>query len=409
MTSSSSLIDNQYLDSNGALLIAGVTVSVIKDSEQLASLVAQWCQKDWLALDTEFVRRDTYRAIPALIQFYDGEQVWLLDPQQDIDLTLLAQVFESDCIQVLHSAAEDLGVLYQCSGVWINRLQDTQIGMALLNLGQSVGYQKMIEALLAIELDKDETQSDWLARPLSKQQVQYAAEDVIHLAEAWQIQSQKMQQKDNELPLPNQLQRQSCWLDDGSKLVNRAKALHQMEEELAFERVKGAKRLHPKSLIIVKKLAGWREALAQKSNVPKGRILNDKSIVEIAMRQKSDRAFLAQAGVGSSLMKQFGDELIEVIEQAKAVPDQELPERYVLLPKDASGWLKRCHQQVERKAFKLDMDTTLLCRKKDLQDMVTTAWLSRKNEWPIEVDGWRQQILQDDISEIVDQLIADRS
>ena len=132
-----------------------VPVQFITTDQLLVDLSGEWASLPWIALDTEFVRRDTYRAIPALIQVFDGSSVWLIDPQSGLDFSPLAEVMQSECVKIVHSAAEDLGVLFQCTGVWVKNLHDTQLAMSLLNLGQSVGYQKMISTILEVNLDKD--------------------------------------------------------------------------------------------------------------------------------------------------------------------------------------------------------------------------------------------------------------
>jgi ribonuclease D len=377
--------------------IAGHPVHFVSGNEQLQQLVDQWMNLPWVALDTEFVRRDTYRAIPALIQVFDGQDVWLIDPESALDLTIMADFMVSDCIKVLHSAAEDLGVLFRATGAWLKNLCDTQLALALLNQGQTVGYQKMISSLLEVELNKDETKSDWLLRPLSDQQIQYAAEDVIYLAQAWEILEAQLLE----------LNRLGWLKEDSLDLVNRSRALYEMEGDMAFHRVKGTGRLNSRALAVVRALAIWRERLAAEKDIPKGRILADAQIVEIALRKATNRVVLDQLAVPKGIIRNYGVLIGELVKGAMALDESQLPERYQLLPKEAKSWLEALYKPVKQVAAELNIDPAVICRKKQFQYLVNKAFRYQELvDWPEDISGWRRELIECQVMDVLKELMA---
>jgi len=372
-------------------------VHFVSDNEELHRLVNQWMNLKWVALDTEFVRRDTYRAIPALIQIFDGQDVWLVDPSSSLDLSIMADLMTADCMKVLHSAAEDVGVLYQATGAWLKNMCDTQLALALLNLGQTVGYQKMIATILEVEIGKDETQSDWLVRPLSEQQIQYAAEDVIYLAHAWEHLEAQLIEKD----------RLNWLMEDSQQLVDRSRALYEMEGDLAFQRVKGTGRLNSRALAVVRALAIWRERLAAEKNIPKGRILADAQIVEIALRKATNRVVLDQLAVPKGIIRNYGVLIGELVKGAMAIDDSQLPERYQLLPKEAKSWLEAVYKPVKQLAAGLNLDPAVLARKKQFQYLVNKAFRYQEIvEWPEDIIGWRRDLIEESVMDSLNVLLA---
>src|SRR5262245_38627683 len=155
--------------------------TLIETRNSLAEAYRQWAEAPVLGLDTEFVRTNTFFHKLGLIQVSDGQASWLVDPLAARDLTPLAAVFRSPGVKVLHSASEDIEVFYRNLGVLPEPLFDTQIAGALAGAGAFRSYQKIVAAYLGVELAKEETRTDWIARPLSAAQLAYAAEDVAFL------------------------------------------------------------------------------------------------------------------------------------------------------------------------------------------------------------------------------------
>jgi len=158
----------------------------VLDDEHLTRLCDAWRQLSFVALDTEFMRVDTFYPIAGLIQVGDGRCAYLIDPLRISDWSAFCGLLEDERVtKVLHACSEDLEVLLRLTGSLPSPLFDTQLAAGYLNIGFSMGYSRLVHAVLGIELPKGETRSDWLQRPLSEMQVRYAAEDAQHLAELY--------------------------------------------------------------------------------------------------------------------------------------------------------------------------------------------------------------------------------
>ena len=165
-----------------------IEIHWIRDDQSLAEHCRDWHQLPFVAVDTEFMRVDIFYPKAGLIQIGDGQRAFLIDPLLIGNWQPLADLLE-DCgvVKVLHACSEDLEVLLRLTGKLPQPLFDTQLAAGYLNLGFSMGYSRLVQEVLGIELPKGETRSDWLQRPLSETQISYAAEDAVHLAELFTV------------------------------------------------------------------------------------------------------------------------------------------------------------------------------------------------------------------------------
>jgi hypothetical protein len=155
-----------------------IDIHWIRDNDSLGQHCAEWQHLPFVALDTEFMRVDTFYPIAGLIQIGDGERAYLIDPLTIDNWQPLAALLENPAVvKVLHACSEDLEVLLRLTGSLPAPLFDTQLAAAYLNLGFSMGYSRLVKEVLDLDLPKGETRSDWLQRPLSETQISYAAED----------------------------------------------------------------------------------------------------------------------------------------------------------------------------------------------------------------------------------------
>jgi ribonuclease D len=288
--------------------------TLIESDGALAEVLEALGSAPEVAVDTEFMRRDTYHPQIALLQLCAGDHAWLIDPLAIDDLAALrAFMTDPKVIKVLHSCSEDLEVFRHWLGVLPEPLIDTQRAAALLGEPFGVGYRGLVEALLGVELEKGETRSNWLQRPLTQSQCHYAAQDVLELVPAWNVLARRAREQD----------RFPWLLEEGAEA--RA-ALSERESDL-HRRVKGWGKLNGRQLEVLRRLCLWREARARRLDRPRGWVVDDKACLALAREMPRHRESLASLGVlPPAVLRRLGDELLTIVAEACATPDGDLPE-----------------------------------------------------------------------------------
>lgn len=353
----------------------------VLDDAHLASLCAEWRRLPYVALDTEFMRVDTFYPIAALLQVGDGRCAYLIDPLRIEDWSALADLLEDTAVvKVLHACSEDLEVLWRLTGSLPTPLFDTQLAAGYLNIGFSMGYSRLVQAVLGLELPKGETRSDWLQRPLSETQIQYAVEDAQHLAELYQA------------LVPRLSDDKRAWvLDDGAELV--ANLQREVDPDEAYRDVKQAWRLKPRQLAVLRAVTAWRERQARARNQPRNRVLREPSLWPLARTQPADLVSLARIDdMHPRTVRQDGETLLELICTAAALPESQwpapLPEP---LPLECSSLLKKLRAVGQREAEKLDIAPELMLRKKVLEALLKTGYPDGPYSLPDSLRGWRRE------------------
>ncbi len=253
-------MDIVYIDTNEALALSCDTIRLSKV----------------ICIDTEFHRETTYYPELALIQISDGENTCCIDPFGITDFTpFLALLNNPNVTKVLHASQQDLEIFNQLFNTLPSPMFDTQIAAGLLGYGDQIGYAALIKKELDIDIDKSLSRTDWMQRPLSREQLLYAASDVYYLAKAYP----KMIA---QLDALNRLE----WLQgDFSALCLPAK--YKIDTQSIWKKVKGNQKLHGQKLAILQGVAAWREEMAQQRNRPRRRIISDDALIDIA-RLKPD-------------------------------------------------------------------------------------------------------------------------
>ena len=364
----------------------------IATNETLASFCEQWSRASVLALDTEFIRTDTFYPIGALIQVSDGTACFLIDPLPIDDFTAFKELMTDPQItKVLHSCSEDLEVFDRLFGVLPAPLIDTQIAAGMNGLGFSLGYQAMTEALLQIHVAKGETRSNWLQRPLTDSQIHYAALDVAYLPQMYSMLCDSLADN-NRLP----------WLqEECDKLISNYGAPDAIR--MHYRKVKSAWKLSPPQLAVLQLVIEWRENKARERDRPRGRVLKDKSCFEIARLQPDSTHALADIDeIGPKTVRKNGDELLALIKQAQALDSAELPAALPKpLPPANGSIMKRLKAHVAKRAEQLNMAPELLARKKDYESLLRSGFDSGEYRLPETLSGWRKEVVGDDLLAIL--------
>lgn len=294
-----------------------MTIQYIDTPEQLTTLCEAITRHDWVALDTEFLREKTYYPKFCLLQIATPDWVACVDPLALTDLTPLFDVlYNPKLTKVLHSCRQDLEIFYQLTGKVLSPVFDTQIAAPLLGFQENPGYAMLVSSFLNVNLSKAHSRTDWTARPLSTDQIEYAADDVIYLCKIYLLMQQKLQHLGR-----------LDWLNSDFELLNN-KELYQISPENAWLKVRGKNKLTGKQLSIMQALTQWREATAQQENRPRNWLLSDDFLLELAKLQPENVTDLSKLrGINERLVNRYGKVLCQLITEAKQRPPKPLNEK----------------------------------------------------------------------------------
>ncbi len=367
----------------------------IETDSALEQACNHWLTLDRIALDSEFMRVDTFFPILALIQINDGTETYLIDPLEINNWEPLKAVFVSQSVvKILHSPSEDFDAFYHNLGVLPSPILDSQLAASLASMGGIMGYQKLVKALVDIDLDKGETRSDWLKRPLTDSQLHYAAEDVNHLLKMMDTLEDKL----------NALGRWQWLVDDCESMVSDWLAAQQ--KSYGLDRVKKAWTLKAHQLNVLNQLLIWREARCREVNKPRGHIINDALLIEVATRLPQTINQLSSIkGIRLAMVRKEGEQVLELIVQCKDLPKEQWPARLDRpLNQNAGDWFKSMRALVTKTAEELDVPPEMLARKKPLEAMLRAGYSTGPFPLPEALKGWREDVISNSLVELLNKL-----
>ena len=353
----------------------------ICDNDSLGQHCAEWQKLPFVALDTEFMRVDTFYPIAGLIQICDAERAYLIDPLTIDNWQPVSALLENQSVvKVLHACSEDLEVLLRLTGSLPVPLFDTQLAAAYLNLGFSMGYSRLVKDVLDIDLPKGETRSDWLQRPLSETQVSYAAEDALHLAQVYtQLQPRLSEQKYGWV------------LEDGAELV--ANLRREVDPYEVYRESKLAWKLSRAELAVLREICAWREREARARDVPRNRVVREHALWPLAKTQPDNLVSLARIeDMHPRTVRHDGEFLLKLIKDTASVPPEQWPPAVPEpLPVEAAALIKRLRAIGQAEAERLDMAAELMLRKKTLEALVKSGYPQGPYQLPDSLRGWRRE------------------
>ncbi|WP_134084008.1 ribonuclease D [Thiohalophilus thiocyanatoxydans] len=331
-----------------------------------------------LALDTEFMREKTYYARLCLIQIATEQQVYIIDPLRLEHLQpLLDLLYNPDILKLVHAGRQDLELFYDLTGKIPGPMFDTQIAATLLGFADQVGYAAMVEKILGVQLDKSHTRTDWAQRPLSKKQLAYAADDVVYLMQLYPEILERLKKLGRE----QWLQEDFAALSKPEQYVN--------DPSNSWQRVSGHGRLKPRQLAVLKNLAHWREKRAQQLDKPRKWIMSDDVLLNLAQRQPDKPEKLAGIrGLPESIVRDCAEQLIERIQQARNLPDSELPQaRDRFIPtRDQELLIDSLLLYLKQLAYDNQISPATLANRKEIERLI-------QGERELELlRGWRRRI-----------------
>lgn len=347
------------------------------DTTLLAAIEA-WRGRQWLTVDTEFLRIDTYRPKLCLVQVGDGEQAWVIDALAIRDLgPLFARLADAGTTKVFHAAAQDLEIFAQLTGACPAPVFDTQLAAALLGLGDQLGYAGLVEKRLGIVIDKSLSRTDWSRRPLKAAEIDYAAADVIHLATVYPALLAELRARGRE----------SWLIEDAQRAVDPAS--YQTRPEDAWKRLRGLSRLDPRAQQLAARLAGWRETLAQERDRPRGWILEDEILYRLAERRPAGLEQLSALQLlPAKTLERHGARLLELLAAPLTEPVTALALDERLAPEQKRR-LQALQETNRQAAERLGVPPGLLAPRAELEAILVSG-----AEAPVRaLQGWRREVV----------------
>ncbi len=363
----------------------------IADGHALAEVTQGWVGR-CVGFDSEFIRVRTFYPEAALYQAAVGGHVVLIDPLplSDAEMRPLGEALASPGVNlVMHACSEDLELLRRHLGIVPATLFDTQIGGSFVFPEPGLGYQALVRRLLGLEIDKSETRSDWRRRPLSQAQLEYAAVDVLHLEEMQALLLQKLESLGRR-----------TWVEaEMAQLL--VASVQQRPLEEYYLGVRDAWRLGDRARTVLRDLCAWREATARTRDRPRGRIVPDALLVEIArrgMRRRQEIAALLLPPLSDRWAPEL-EALIEAALAADAVPAAAAP---APLAQELGDLVKALREPLVALAGSLQLSEGLLGSRRLLESLLR-ARIAGDVELPVEWQGWRAEVVYPVLRPVLEQ------
>ncbi|HEV2599334.1 ribonuclease D [Sphingopyxis sp.] len=337
---------------------------------------------DFIAVDTEFMRENTFWPELCLIQVADRAHAAAIDPMAPgIDLKPLLDLLvdNEDMLKVFHAGGQDVEIIFNLTGKTPHPIFDTQIGQMAIGQAEQVGYSNLVEAWIGLQLDKGARFTDWSRRPLDKRQIDYAIGDVTHLAKIFPMMLDKLIKTGR-----------GHWLDEEmEKLADPAN--YSVDPDKAWQRIKIPSR-KPDVLGRLQALAAWREREARNKNLPRGRIVKDETLADLAAHPPKDQDGLGRVRGLSATWRtnDIGARLIDALANAKPLSKDDMPDRAPRGPglgKEGVLVADLLKLLLKIRARELNVAARLIARSDDLEALAAGG-----REGIAMMQGWRYDV-----------------
>jgi ribonuclease D len=275
---------------------------LVTEISELRTIISVARAEQGLAIDTEFLREKTYRARLCLVQLATSQNVWIVDSLR-AGISGIGELLADPSMEiVLHSGRQDLELLVELTDEIPRNVFDVQIAAGFVGLGASLPYGRLIEDVLGVTLTKGEAYTDWCRRPLSDSQLQYAADDVRYLPEA----SRELKKRLADLGRADWMTEEMASFEDPGT--------YEKDPGAAWKRVSGRGSLGGRQLAVLRELAAWREKTARERDIPRGWLIKDHVLVEIARRSPGSMSVLQRIrGLGDRQVSRWGTSILAVV------------------------------------------------------------------------------------------------
>lgn len=357
---------------------------LIDDNETLASFCAQMSGSSYVTVDTEFIRDRTYWPRLCLVQVANHDLARAIDPlAQGLDVAPLAALLANPkVIKVFHAARQDVEIFVNQNAAVPTPMFDTQIAAMVCGFGDSVGYDRLVEKLAGARIDKGSRFTDWSRRPLSGKQIGYALDDVTYLLQVYEALCGQLEESNR-----------AKWLEEEMAVLTSVTTYDQFPEE-AWRRLKLRSR-NASYLGVAKEVAAWREREAQRRDMPRGHILKDEAIQELAAEMPGSVENLSRLRAVSKGLAEgpAGPELLAAISRGRDLPRDEVPQpvAQVVLPRGLGPLISLLKVLLKTKCEAHDVAQKLVATVSDLERIAADDHAD-----VAALRGWRKEIFGDD-------------
>jgi len=366
--------------------------NILETEDSINNFVSMISSTNTIGLDTEFVRIRTYYPKLCLVQISSNLGTACIDCLQGNNLKKVWElIFNPMRLKIVHSARQDLEILFLIKNHIPENIFDTQIGAALLGYPPQVGIKQLLKDELNIVISKTETRSDWSKRPLDLKQIEYALEDVNHLLNLHNSLEKKLKEKE----------RYRWAMEDSSRILTNEKEL--FNPDSAWKRIPGIKNLKNKNQYLAVKLATWREKTAIQMDLPRQWLLSDQSLIETAKKEPVSLTRLESIGIKNRYLKKSQlKQISKLVQQHK----ENIEGVGKLKPKFNKNYkihsdpylLEKLSKIISVKAKELNIFPEVLAGKKDL------LALSQKNSNSKLLTGWRNKAIGAELNSLLKNL-----
>lgn len=296
--------------------ITGPTPETITDTRHLAEVCERFSAHPFVTVDTEFLRESTYYPLLCVAQIASPDEAFIIDAMAEgIDLAPFFDLLTNErVVKVFHAARQDIEIVWHRTKRIPHPVFDTQVAAMVLGYGDSIAYDQLVHRITGESIDKSSRFTDWARRPLSQAQATYAISDVTHLRDVYRSLSADLEKRGR-----------TEWVEEEMAILTSPET-YQMEPEHAWERLRTRVR-KPKEIAVLMQVAAWREREAQARDVPRGRVLKDDVLGELAIQAPTT---IERLGHLRALPKGFerskwGEAIIEAVSRGLAVDPKTLP------------------------------------------------------------------------------------
>lgn len=340
---------------------------VITENASLLAFCRHAKAVGYLAVDTEFVRTRTLFAQLGLIQARAGDQVVLIDPLAVTDLEPFWQLLDdAELPKAIHAGGEDYEIFWQVSGRLPQALFDTQVAAAFAGLNDSMGYAALVDHYYQIEVDKSQSRTDWLKRPLSQEQLIYAAADVDYLHDIYPQLKATVTEK-GHLPLVL-----------AESYYQAEKRSRKVPPEYLYLFIGNAWQLSAKQLAILRELTAWRQQRAESEDIPLSFIAKEHALIELARREPNQVDQLRQiTDLSPVTVRYAGKEILQIIAAGQACAEADLPSAELQRLTDITGYktaFNAIKKLVQQQAEQLDIPPGLIASRRQINDILHWQW-----------------------------------